>query len=121
MNRMEVKLKRGFFDRCHDYISSYLKDMTSTQSEDDESSSGDDHDDDDEDDVGGGNVVRPSFKMSGPYKKVSTKDRRLNDLKISFYIRPKNKQMLCNVSSMFAIVIRLVRTSVLPFSFCSNV
>lgn len=72
---MEFKLKRGFFDRCHGYISSYLKEMTSTQSEDDESSSGDDHDDDD-DDVGGGSVVRPSFRMSGPYKKVSTKDGR---------------------------------------------
>jgi hypothetical protein len=69
---MEFKLKRGFFDRCHDYISSYLKEMTSTQSEDDESSSGDD----DDDDVGGGNVVRPTFRMSGPYRKVSTNDKR---------------------------------------------
>lgn len=75
MDRMEFKLKRGFFDRCHEYISSYLKEMTSTQSEDDESSSGEDHDDND-DDVGSGNVVRSSFKMSGPYQKVSTKDRR---------------------------------------------
>jgi hypothetical protein len=75
---MEFKVKRGFFDRCHDYISSYLKEVTSTESDDDGSSSGDDSDccGVDDDDTGCGNVVKPSFRMAGPYKKVATKDRR---------------------------------------------
>ncbi len=74
--RMEFKVKRGFFDKCQYYFSSYLKETTNTESDDDTSSSSS-SDDDDENDVGGGNIVRPSFRMAGPYKKVSTKDRRL--------------------------------------------
>ncbi len=67
-------MKRGFFDKCQDYFSSYLKETTNTESDDETSSSSSS---DGENDVGGGNIVRPSFRMAGPYKKVSTEDRRL--------------------------------------------
>ena len=70
---MDFRIKqRGFFNKCQDYFTSYLKDATSTQSDEESSSSSDE-----DNDPGSGTVMAPSFRVSGPYKKVSTKDTRL--------------------------------------------
>ncbi len=64
-------VKRSIFDKCHDYITSYLRETTSTDSAEDSDCSSD------EDELGG-RAVGPVFKLSGPYRKVSTKDSRLS-------------------------------------------
>ncbi len=71
-----VKEQRSFFNKCHDYISSYLKESTNTQSDTEDSDSSNNSSDED-DDPGSGVIVRPSFRIAGPYKKVATKDTRL--------------------------------------------
>jgi len=67
---MEFVKKRSIFDKCHDYIASYLRETTSTDSAEDSDCSTNE-------DEFGGRAAGKIFKLSGPYRKVSTKDTRL--------------------------------------------